>query len=185
MIRNLLIGALLGTLLLAASVAEARRLSGEASGWGTDAGSTAVGRDNLGKFTVGGVSELEEFDESNPVFCDFDEFGYPRGVELQYVSLSQVVRYKNGDLMFSELDPNVPSTLCFNFIDNVSSTFEAYSIITGGTGRFEGATGYSAATGSSTQLGDVNDGGIFGFSSKTEGEIFLQHGHHYDEDDDD
>ena len=62
-----------------------------------------------------------------------------------------------------------PSTLCFNIIDNVSSTFEIYFNIAGGTGRFEGATGHSITTGSSRNIFD----GHSGFSGSNTGEIFL------------
>ena len=115
MIRYPLISVFIIVLLLISTNADAQRLVGEASGWGSEAGGTAFGKSNFGQFSAGGVSEIAPFDESNPVFCDYDEFGYPRGVVLTYVSLSQVVRYKNGDLMFTELDSNVPSTVCFNF----------------------------------------------------------------------
>jgi hypothetical protein len=172
---------LLATMLIAAPV-DAKTCAGTASGWGwasaeVDAdgsgvsGSvgTAQGRDCFGQFTAGSAGNLIDWDGST--FCDFDDVGNPSGVVLEYRNLSQVQRYANGDLLFSELSESIPSTLCFNFVDGVSYTSEIHSDFVGGTGRFEGASGYAVGRGAGRNLRKMGAS-----SAEFESEITLQRG---------
>lgn len=180
----LLMGVLLGGATAEAGMAETKEVRFEASGSGFDSqeadadgnltgGSVSVGagRDSLGRFTFNGVGDLADWDGVS--FCDFDpETGYPSGVLLYYVALSQVLRYENGDLLLLELAGSPPSTLCFNFVDYVSYTFETYTEIVGGTGRLEGASGAFHGQGRGQNLQHMG-----AFSASGTGEVHLPRGH--------
>jgi hypothetical protein len=163
--------------------AEARTCKGTASGWGVNTDeingdgvegggsvSTGTGRDCFGNLTTSGAGELAEWDQHS--YCDFDDTGYPSGVLLNYLSLSQVIRYRNGDLVMTELSESFPSTLCFNYVDGVSYTVEVYSVVIGGTGRFEGATGTSVTRGAGQNLQNMG-----AWTSEFESDLTLQSGH--------
>lgn len=151
----------------AAGHADSRRFAGAVSGWSTPSDEVSAesstggvgfytemsGRDTFGKVstaTVGGVAAWD-----GATFCDFDDTGSPRGVLLDYVGVQQVWRRRNGDLVYLTQSSSPPSTLCFNFIDNASSTFEVHLDVTGGTGRFEGATGEVEVSGHGRSLGTI------------------------------
>ena len=92
-------------------------------------------------------------------FCDFDpDSGIPSGVLLKYETRSSVARFANGDLLYTVLDPAADSTLCFNFVDSRTGTFEIFSLVVGGTGRFESATGELVSTGKSTAIQSGHSG---------------------------
>jgi hypothetical protein len=68
----------------------------------------------------------------NPVGCPAGNVGIPNAVHENIV-----LRFRNGDLLFV----NVPThTGCADF-NTLSFTFKEQGIITGGTGRFAGASG--------------------------------------------
>ena len=167
MTREILIVGLATAIALVGINAEARTCRGDASGSSTtsieidsdmnaDLGSigSAAGTDSCnGRFTADSAGELAEWDQVT--YCDFDEYGTPAGVKLLYLSFSQVVRYRKGDLLFQEQDDSQPSWFCYHFDDPNSSTYEVHSVITGGTGRFEGASGSSVGTGRSYSLNNM------------------------------
>ncbi len=139
---------------------------------------TAKGTSNLGGILVNWVSDLAEWDGFT--FCDFDPVtGEPIAVELVYLKSTVVSRLENGDLLTSQLDTAPTSTLCFNFLDS-SITFEVHQIVTGGTGRFDGATGSLVGTGSTQGLERQGY-----FQVETRGQINLVGDDDEDSDDDD
>lgn len=109
----------------------------------------SAGSGSFGRFTGGGSSDIAPWDGVS--FCDFDEAGNPIAVQVYYVSLSNVQRYSNGDLVYTQLAGSPPSGLCFNFLTN-TSRFDLHLDVVGGTGSFEGATGEVAVSGSSVDF---------------------------------
>ena len=69
-------------------------------------------------------------------------------VLLFYTVSTQVTTYANGDQLYQSLNNG---TLCLDFEDS-SFTFEITLDVTGGTGKFQGATGSSTLTGSGQLL---------------------------------
>ena len=81
--------------------------------------SETQGKGSVGKFRQNNVGDLADWDGVS--FCDFDpETGEPAGLLLNYLTLSSVLRVKEGDLLRFEMSNSPPSTLCFKFIDNQS-----------------------------------------------------------------
>jgi hypothetical protein len=118
--------------------------------------------------------------ELNPVpsgIC----YGKPWIIKSQYAAFTSVDRYHNGDLLLTTLDPNPenPSTICLNVFDlTYSGTINV--VVLGGTGRFEGATGWAGVTIEGIPLaseGVVGNPGFrlthSAFSGSIEGEVFL------------
>jgi hypothetical protein len=68
------------------------------------------------------------------------EFCSDTEVKLSWVADTAVYTAANGDLLYAVFTGNPESQLCFDFLEN---TFRAtvHLTISGGTGRFEGATG--------------------------------------------
>lgn len=174
MTRGTLITFVTAVLMLVGAQAEARTCKGDASGWGVASveidsdmngilGSSGYseGTDKcLGRFTASNAGEIADWDGVS--YCDFDEYGTPSGATLFYLSISQVVRYRSGDLVFLELDDSRPSWYCYHWADPNTSTYEVNSVITGGTGRLEGISGRSSATGRSYGLQNMSaSSGIF------------------------
>ena len=122
-----------------------------------------------GKRSVESISGRSDLLPWNGVdFCLIDPVtGIPSGVIVEYVEASYIDTLKDGDQVFRVLDTSLPSTLCFNFVDARSFTFEINTIITGGTGRQSDATGSAVVTGS----GKNNMPGHSGFSMEMEGHI--------------
>ncbi len=69
----------------------------------------------------------------------------PGELEGEVVAYSIVRRYSNGDLAYSRLDTSVLNPLCFNPAMG-TATVEIHANVTGGTGKFAGATGSYVAT---------------------------------------
>lgn len=169
-----------GTSLIGAT-AQAEPFQRTFSGWGVAteidtngdgdrAGSTTYG--SSGTFGQATSNDQTEFLPEPTGFCSLD----PLIVEFQYAALTSVTRFQNGDLLLAglDLDPENPSTLCFNPLDG-TFTATLNIVFLGGTGRFEGAMGSATAT-----AGGVGLAGEVGvrvthsaFSGTTEGEIFL------------
>ena len=112
------------------------------SSWSASTGS-------LGGANTNGLTELLPWD--TVTFCG------PNHVQLDYFSASFVDRAANGDLLFRVMSNSPPSTLCFDFV-NETFTFEVYTDVTGGTGRFEGHGGTGIITGSGTSVADGQSG---------------------------
>ena len=182
MTRGTLITFIATVIMLVGAQVEARTCKGDASGWTVTSseidsdmngilGSTgyAEGTDQcLGRFTASSAGEVADWDQVS--YCDFDEYGTPSGAALFYLSISQVIRYRNGDLLFAELDDSQPSWYCYHWEDPNTSTYVVHSVLTGGTGRLEGISGRSVATGRSYGLHNMGaSSGVY------ESEISLAH----------
>lgn len=170
---------LVGTLMISV-MAEARELKGTYSGWlfateidtnkdGTRAlvSTTEGNKEAFGKFTSSSQSETDPVPLGKLGACATDS------LEFKYTVITTVTRFDSGDLLFERLDPNKPSTVCFNNV-NFKGTYIINTLILGGTGRFDGAAGRTTATGEFTTLAG-DDVRITHASNKgsTEGELFL------------
>ncbi len=155
--------------------ATAKRVRGTASGWVhysaaadlNDDGFSGVlgqsrGKSNLGQFDSSNSGDVLPWDGLS--FCDSGN-----GILLTYGSSSSVIRLKSGDLIYGRLSETIPSTLCFNIVDNVSYSFELHEDVLGGTGRYEGATGTMVSIGAGRNITAVHATA----SGTIEGELFL------------
>ena len=115
---------------------------GGADGWFVSNGFLGDARSNT-------RSDLLPWDGHS--FCNF-KGGSAQGVVLTYSAISNIDIAANGDQLFSVMSSSPPSTVCFNFVDNQTLTFEAHYDVVGGTGRFKGASGTSVSTGSGTMF---------------------------------
>jgi hypothetical protein len=118
----------------------------------------------LGSGTVQGVNE---YVFTGPATCPNGNagFGFTLLHSLDPAAPAQFVQRidSTGDLIFSE---QTSGTICFDpatLIQFFSSTFA----ITGGTGRFEGATGTSESSGTAKTLFEDAAGNFFGEESGT------------------
>jgi len=87
----------------------------------------------------------------------FNDMGVPNALKLIYeVSTLQLI-HQSGDQVFFALDETMDSFVCIEFDDNAAFTGHTTSLIhrvvTGGTGRFEDATGSQSVTTSGVDLG--------------------------------
>ena len=171
---------LIGTLLMAIS-AEAKPFKSKFSGWGVATeidnngdgmkadSTTAQSRGTFGRAITNGQSELAPVPSGT---CD----GNPAIVQYDYVSSSTINVFQNGDLIISLLDHG---TLCADFTNPLIPTFtgEIHLVIVGGTGRFEGATGW--LTSISEWVAVNGEPGVrfthTAFWGTMEGEIFVAH----------
>ena len=112
-----------------------------------------------GRFTLQNRSALFEWDEVS--FCSSTE------VLLHFFSYASIQRVANGDLIYSNL---VDGSLCYDFVDD-EFTFSIDLEIIGGTGRYEGATGWTTLEGQGKIVGDVPE--FSGITGEFEGEIFF------------
>lgn len=120
----------------------------------------SAGRGPLGSFTSGGFSEL---DVPDGVFCGTDK------VSIPYKTSSSVVRYdRDGSLLFSKL---MSGAVCVDPLDNFSFTFVIEREITGGTGRFAGATGTLSIEGAGARAGD--DSEAIGYEGTSTGTVIV------------
>jgi hypothetical protein len=142
----------------------------DTNGDGVTAGSGTYG--SMGKFGPATTSIQTEQAPWSGGTC----FDKPWIIEVQYAAGTSIDRYQNGDLIFSVLDPDPenPSTACFNLI-TLRGTATINVLIRGGTGRFEGATGWTTTTVTSVTMAGEPDvrPTHTGFWGSTEGEIFL------------
>jgi hypothetical protein len=127
------------------------------------------GSKGKGKRSVTSISGNSDLLPWNTVdFCLIDPAtGIPSGVVVEYFAASYIDTLKDGDQVFRVMDTSLPSTLCFNFVDDQSFTFEINTIVTGGTGKQADATGSVVMRGS----GKTNVPGLSGFSVEMEGHI--------------
>jgi len=126
--------------------------------------SVVTGNGTFGSSYSAGQGDLLPWD--NASYCDFDETGLPRGLELTYFANAGVSTYKNGDQLYTVQSTSPPSTLCFNYTDGTSS-YEIYRDVVGGSGRFEGASGTGKLTGSAIPVQQ----GFSAIKGETTGEI--------------
>ncbi len=157
--------------LLASAPGAATELRATFSGWslqsidpfvdGTNGRHThSAGRGRLGAFETGGFSELLPADGT---MC-----GSLTKFLLVYHKSNAVIRYvRDGSLLLTEL---VDGTVCFDTDDN-TFTFDIHRSIIGGTGRFEGASGFLDSTGSGARIGGT--GGTTGFTGTSSGTLIL------------
>ena len=134
--------ALLASLLVNGSAADAGRMSEDVSGSFTDTAIDTSGGGNAANLISGitssgrtgahyeGIWEIELLGPSDA--CD----GLIEGAVVAY---SIVRRYPNGDLLYSQLDAADPGSTCFDPAGVADLTINA--VVTGGTGQFAGATG--------------------------------------------
>jgi hypothetical protein len=101
--------------------------------------------------------------------CDIDpDSGEPRGLLLTAWAGSAINVAANGDLLFQRLRSSPASTVCFNFLDGESFTFENHWEFVGGTGKYAGATGTSIGRGEGR-----SGGPHFGARFEEQGTIYL------------
>ena len=95
--------------------------------------------------------------------------------KLQFVSSTVVMRFNNGDLLFATLDTSGPPSIICVGLSTPGNRSDVNFVITGGTGKFEGATGWfhtkSKATPLQSASGESSQRGI---TKVTRGEIFLK-----------
>ncbi|MCB1686376.1 MAG: hypothetical protein R3E82_00485 [Pseudomonadales bacterium] len=127
--------------------------------------STLQGSGTIGPVWIDNVGDLAS---DFSIICEFDpDTSAPVGVELQYVGFSTVIRTIGGDQIYIENNASAPGTLCYNFVHN-TSTFEVLGDIVGGTGRFEGASGWIRMSGGGRSLAAIDP-----FDAKITGELEL------------
>jgi len=180
--------------LLSAGAAQADPFERTASGWinptnvdvngngRTISVITTYGKGAFGTSVSNSTTEVNDPDPTQR-FCSPPS---PTNVviRLPLLARSTVTRFHNGDLLFAtlDLDPLVSSALCVD-ISNQTTLSEVHMVITGGTGKFAGATGTLLITTNGTQLHFEDGLNVHsGITEFTEGEIFLNH---YDDDDND
>ena len=128
--------------------------------------SNSKGESNLGSILSNTAGDIAPWD--NVTVCDRDEDGNAIAIEQIYLKSTGVTVFENGDILATEIDSSLPSTLCVYFNRGVNK-FTIYRNVTGGTGRFKGATGSITITGRSRGL----DGQSY-FKARTRGVIHLQ-----------
>ena len=111
----------------------------DVDGDGTGGEVIFVGRGTFGQSHNHGVTDI--------VFsgapCDFDPVtGVPSGLIIDVIEHTNILVTANGDQIFRVLSDSQPSTICYNYVKQ-HSNLTAYLDIIGGTGRFEGATGWT------------------------------------------
>jgi len=139
---------LVATLLIAPRAEAKSRFSGSAVANEIDVDDDGMTGDTLtfrsrGRFGNGlgqAHNELAPWDMMT--FCG------ATSILLFYTVSTQVTTYANGDQLYQNLDNG---TLCLNLEDS-SFSFEIHLDVTGGTGKFQGATGSSTLTGSGQLL---------------------------------
>jgi hypothetical protein len=103
-----------------------------------------------------GASDSQSVNELGPFAGDLCG---PAVIRQDYIYSTAVRVFPDGDVLTSELDASIPSFLCFDVVER-TFTFEIHRVVTGGSGRFENATGRLVATGSGRQLGADATGSV-------------------------
>ena len=146
--------------LLSAGVVQAESFERTASGWlnqtEVDMNGNGIPINSLTVFGKGtfGKSASNDVGETGPFAGDFCEFFPPDIVviRLPIISRSSIIRFASGDLLFATLATDgLPSSLCID-VRNGTRTVEIHMVISGGTGKFDGATGELLVTGNSTPV---------------------------------
>lgn len=169
--------------LLFAVTAQAEHFKRTASGWlnqtEVDANGNGIPLNSLTAFGKGtfGQSASNDVGETGSFTGEFCEFFPPDVViiRLPIISRSSIIRFANGDLLYATLATDGPgSSTCID-VRNGTRTVEIHMLISGGTGKFEGATGRFLVTGKSTPV--LTEAGFpvhVAVTSVTEGEVYLQ-----------
>jgi len=124
-----------------------------------------------------GHSASNDVGETGLFAGEFCEFFPPEVVviRLPIISRSSIIRFANGDLLYATLATDgSPSSLCID-VRNETRTVEIHMDITGGTGKFEGATGELLVTGNSLPV--QREAGFpvhIAVTQKTVGEVHFQ-----------
>ncbi len=149
------------------------------SGWGVATeidqdgdGSTATSNTYDGKGTFGKSTTNNQVETGSFIGLCGDGI-----LKFGYTAFTAVTRYRNGDLIFPELDTKTAnsSILCFD-LSNLTYTATIKAVISGGTGRFKGATGWVIGTLAGGRL--AGDGARIThafFTGSQKGEIVLAH----------
>ena len=183
MILGVMCALVMSASLLSATAAQAKPFKRTASGWLIrtdvdidDNGLTLSSITTFGKGTFG-QSQSNEVSEVG-VFVPGDFCSFNPGVEiilrLPIVSRSSIIRYRNGDLLFANLATDgPPSSLCVD-VNSPDNTSEVHMVITGGTGKFAGATGTLLMKVTSTRvLQEANFPVHVAITQVTTGEVVL------------
>ncbi len=173
--------------LLSAPMAQAGPFQRTASGWlnSTDVdvdvnGNTLAvlntfGTGTFGKSASNQVTELGAF---NMEFCVFDPMNDIFIIRLPILARSSIIRFESGDLLFSVMEPFDPTSinfLCFD-VNSGAGTAEIPMVITGGTGKFAGATGTLLISQNSTVVLEEDEFPVhIAITEVIDGEIFLSH----------
>ena len=133
------------------------------------------GTGTFGKSASNQVVELGGFTGD---FCVFDPINDIFIIGLPILARSSIIRFKSGDLLFSVMEPFDPTSinfLCFDFISR-TGTAEIPMVITGGTGKFAGATGTLLVSQNSTTVLEEADLPVhIAITQVIEGDIVLIH----------
>ncbi len=176
---------LVSSCLLSAPTAHADSFKRTASGWinptnvdpnGNGSPISIITTYGKGKFSTSVSNSTTEVAGFEFQFCSFSP-PFIIVVKLPLLARSTVTRFANGDLLFAtlDLDPLLISQLCVDVMNGTTAS-EVHMVITGGTGKFAGATGTLLIKTNGTQLHFENDLNIHsGVTEITEGEIFLSH----------
>jgi len=169
--------------LLFAVTAQAEHFKRTASGWlnqtEVDTNGNGIPLNSLTAFGKGtfGKSASNDVGETGSFAGEFCEFFPPDVViiRLPIISRSSIIRFANGDLLYATLATDGPgSSLCID-VRNEMRTVEIHMLISGGTGKFEGATGRLLVTGNSTPVSTEAGFPVHvAVTSVTQGEIYLQ-----------
>jgi hypothetical protein len=169
--------------LLSAGAAQAETFKRTASGWlnqtEVDIDGNGVRLNSLTAFGKGtfGQSASNDVGETGPFAGEFCEFFPPDIVviRLPIISRSSIIRFANGDLLYATLATGgLPSSLCLD-VRNGTRTVKIHMVVSGGTGKFDGATGELLVTGNSTPV--LTEAGLpahVAVTQTTEGEVYLQ-----------
>jgi hypothetical protein len=177
---------LVSTAVLSSAAAQAEPFRRTASGWLNQTAvdindngiplnsATTIGKGTFGRSTANTVGETGSFANE---FCEFS----PPAViviRLPIISRSTIIRFANGDLLFATLATDGPtSSLCID-VNSRERTVEMHMVVSGGTGKFSGATGELLVTGTSTSV--ATEAGFpvhVAVTQVTTGNIHRQHGH--------
>jgi hypothetical protein len=185
--RRVLLGAictlLMSALLLSSGAVQAEPFKRTASGWinqtEVDPNGNGIPLNSLTAFGKGtfGQSASNDVGETGSFAGEFCEFFPPDIVviRLPILSRSSIIRFANGDLLYATLATDgLPSSLCID-VRNGTRTVEIYMVISGGTGKFDGATGDLLVTGSSTPVSTEAGFPVhIAVTQVTKGEVYLQ-----------
>ena len=170
---------LASTSLLFTAAAQAAPFKLTSSGWGNMTEVDGNGNGNpifvITSFGTGtfGKSVSNAAVESGFVGLCSDP-GEPFVFRFETLASSTVMRFASGDLLFTTLATGGPiSGFCFDSVTETSAG-EAHLVITGGTGKFAGATGTLLITSNAKAL--LFEGPLlvqFSITNIVEGEIFL------------
>lgn len=172
---------LVATLLIAPRAEAQSRFSGSAVANEIDVDDDGMAGDTVTFQSRGPFGDARGQAHNELAPWDMMTFCGPTSVLLVYTVSTQVTTYANGDQLYQSLNNG---SLCLNIDGSGSFTFEITLDVTGGTGKFQGATGSSTLTGSGQLLqgdpvpngpdpGLPGRGALSAFSGRTIDDIVL------------